>query len=100
MASGGLGNLLQTKLEIQETIDIHRMVGGRTTIGMGLRRPDVGSDDLTDDLKREGSKRSRGSIVLTLLGRSGGAEVGLGRGTLGESLDLELRRGGERRLWS
>jgi hypothetical protein len=93
MASGGLGKLLRQKLGIQATIDIHRVVGGRTI--MGLRRPDAGSDDL----KREG-KRSRGSIVLTLLGRSGGAEAGLGRGTLGESLDLELRRGGERRLWS
>jgi hypothetical protein len=92
---GRTGEIVKTTLGIQETIHIHRVVGGRTTIGMGLRRPDAGSGELGRD-----DKRSRGSRVLTLLERSGGAEAGLGRGTLGEPLDLELRRGGERRLWS
>ena len=42
----------------------------------------------------EDSKRSCGSIVLTLLGCLGGAEVGLaGQRTLQESFDLELRQG-------
>jgi hypothetical protein len=85
---------VKTILVIQETIHIHRVVGGRTTIGMELQRPDAGSGDLG-----RGDKRPRGPIVLTLLGRSGGAEAGLVRGTL-KSLDLELRREGERRLWS
>ena len=92
---GRTWEIVKTTLGIQEMIHIHRVVLGRTTIGMGLRRPDAGSGDLG-----RGDKRSRGSIVLTLLGRSGGAEAGLGRRILGESLDLELRRGGERKLWS
>ena len=56
-----------------------------------LRRPDTGSGDLGRE-----DKWSSGSMVLTLLGRSGGAEAGLRRETLGEFLDLKLRRGGER----
>ena len=75
-------------------IHIHRVVAGRTTIGMGLRRQDGRSGELG-----RGDKRSRGSIVLVLIGRGGGgAEAGLGRGTLRESLDFVLRRGGERRV--
>ena len=62
---------------------------------MELRQPDDGFGDLG-----RGDKRPRGSIVLALLGRSGGEEAGLGRGSLRESLDLELRRGGKRRFWS
>lgn len=93
---GRTWEIVKTTLGIQETIHIHRVVGGRTTIGVGLRRPDAVS---SGDLGR-GDKQSRESIVLTLLERSGGAEAGLGRGTLGEPLDLELRRGGERRLSS
>jgi hypothetical protein len=62
---------------------------------MWLRRPDAGSGDL-----ERGDKRSSGSIVLTLLEHSGGAEAGLGGETLEERLDLELRRGRERRLRS
>ena len=76
-------------------IHIHRVVGGRTTIGVVLRRLDAGSGDLD-----RGDKLSSGSIVLTLLERSGGAEADLGGRSLGERLDLELRRGGERRLSS
>ena len=62
---------------------------------MGLRRPNTRSGDLG-----RGDEQSRGSIVLVLPRRSGGTEEGLGRVTLTESLDLKLRRGGERRLWS
>ena len=82
-------------LEIQETIHAHRVVGGRTTTGMGLRRPNTGSGELGRE-----DKRSRGSIVLVKPERSGGAEEGLGQVTFWESLDLKLRRGGERRLRS
>ncbi len=95
MDSGGLGEVVKTILGIQKTIHIHRVVGGRTTTGMELRQPDAASGDLG-----RGDKRPRESIVLTLLVRSGGAEAGLGRGTLRESLDLRLRRGGERSLRS
>jgi hypothetical protein len=94
MALDGLWEIVRITLGIQETTHVHRVVGGRTTIGMGLRRPDAGSGDLG-----RGDKRSRVSIDLALLGRAGGAEAGL-RGTLGEPLDLELRRGGERRVSS
>jgi hypothetical protein len=53
------------------------------------------------DKGTKGSVDQYYSIVLTLLGRSGGAEAGLvGRRTLQESFDLELRQGGERRLKS
>ena len=75
------------RFERNDTRTYHRR---QMTIGMGLRRPDA----VSGDLGQGDSKRSRGSIVLTLLGRSGGAEAGLaGRRTLRESFDLELQRG-------
>lgn len=77
------------------TIDLHRVVGGRTSSGLvGVERLDTGPGVL-------GRKDDRSCESTIPKVRPGGAEKGLGRGaTLGDSLGLKVRRGGERRFLS
>jgi hypothetical protein len=83
----------QPIFESRTTTDSHKVVGGTT--GIELERPDPASGGF-----ERGSERLGGSTVLVLLDRRpGGAEKDLLVGVaLSGSLDLEVRRGGERKF--